>query len=162
MTFSETTAKAGSLSDTQRAYLRCVAQGMTSKQIAQSVGGSHHTVNVEIGIAMRLLGAKSRHEAAAVLQRTQGPGSYKPSYEPPAIVEPTAPHEKSRPDEEREQADDGLGWGLPMATRGRPINTLTAGQRMGWILVIAASVALLLGGLVSGVATLLMSLDRLM
>jgi DNA-binding CsgD family transcriptional regulator len=161
MTSSETAAKATSLSELQRTYLRFVAQGMTSKQIAQSIGGSHHTVNAEIGVAMRVFGARSRHEAAAILARVDKTGSYDSSYEPPAIVElPSRPEEPAGVEGE-EQADHGQGWGAPVATRRRPINTLTAGQRVGWILVIASVVALLLGGLVSGVATLLVSLNRL-
>lgn len=148
------------LNATQRNYLRLVAQGMTSKQIAQSISGSHHTVNAEIGIAMRLLGAKSRHEAAAIASRADALRSYEPSYEPPALVRPTTGHAISH-HEENVATEDGRAWPLPVGSRRRPTNTLTAGQRIGWVLVIAALVVLSLGGLVSGIATLLASLERL-
>jgi DNA-binding CsgD family transcriptional regulator len=157
----ENAAKVGSLNETQRAYLRLVAQGMTSKQIALAVHGSHHTVNAEIGIAMRLLGAKTRHEAAAMVGYADISSSYEPSYEPAALAVP--PREAAGSDEdEGDETDAGTGWALPVATRKRPINTLTTGQRIGWVLIIAALVALLLGGLVSGIATILVSLHRLM
>lgn len=154
-------AKVASLNETQLAYLRLVAQGMTSKQIALAIQGSHHTVNAEIGIAMRLLGAKTRHEAAAMVGYVDIASSYEPSYEPPALAV-SAVETAGSVEDEGEQADAGRGWAIPVATRKRPINTLTMGQRIGWILVIAALVALLLGGLVSGIATILVSLDRLM
>jgi DNA-binding CsgD family transcriptional regulator len=148
-------AKVLSLSEAQRTYLRLVSEGLTSKQIANALGGSHHTINAEIGIAMRVLGAKSRQEAAALVQRSEESGSYERSYEPPAVAAPP-PAEPNRGRDE----DGGSGTGLPWPTAGRPDNTLSAWQRIGWILLLAAVVALLLGGLAGGVAALLVSLDQ--
>jgi DNA-binding CsgD family transcriptional regulator len=155
MTFPAADAKAASLSDAQRAYLRFVSQGLTSKQIAHTVGGSHHTINAEIGIAMRVLGAKSRQEAAAILLRLDEVASYERSYEPISVAAPAQPV--------AEQASDGDGKSSPARpwpTDSRPENIFSPWQRIGWILGLAAVIALLLGGLVSGVAALLDGLSR--
>ncbi len=147
-----------SLTEAQRQYLRLVASGMTSKQIAQKVGGSHHTINVQIGIAMRILGATSRHQAAVLLDTIDRTGSYEASHEPPAVADPVMGDE-SPP---TEVVPAGYQhWPIPVATKARPTNTLSAAQRIAWVLVIATVVALLLGGLISGIATMLTSLGRL-
>ena len=155
MTPAGNAANIRSLSDAQRAYLRLVAQGLTSKQIAHKLGGSHHTVNAEIGIAMRVLGARSRQEAARILVRSEEAVSYEPSYEPPGVAHPAPPGAAMADD--RERISDPQ-WPIP--TEQRPENTLNARQRVGWILALAAAIALLLGGLVSGVAAMLDSLGR--
>ncbi len=155
MTLSAADAKAGSLSDAQRTYLRFVSQGLTSKQIAHTVGGSHHTINAEIGIAMRVLGAKTRQEAAATLLQLEGVASYDRSYEPASVAAPPDPPSHSTSDGDKKS---GFAW--PWPTDRRPENMFSAWQRIGWILGLAATVALLLGGLVSGVAALLDGLSR--
>ncbi len=161
MTPSKIAAKADSLSATQRSYLGLVAQGKTSKQIAQLVSGSYHTVNVEIGIAMRVLGVKSRHEAAALVREINNLPSYEGSYEQPALADEGPDREGSPHDTGKGRTDKEQGWGLPGPPWAKQANTLTIWQRIGWTLVIASSIALLLGGLVSGIASLLVNLDRL-
>jgi DNA-binding CsgD family transcriptional regulator len=151
-------ANAATLTDAQRRYLRLVADGMTSKQIAQAVGGSHHTINVQIGVAMRILGATSRQQAAGMLAGMPDTRSYEPSYDAPAVAGPAPTIESPS----RNAGFDGdRRWGIPVATTGRPINSMGAGQRLGWVLVITAVVTLLLAGLLSGVTSLLSSLGRL-
>lgn len=151
---SDAAAKAAILTDAQRRYLRLVAEGRTSKQIAQEVGGSHHTVNVQIGAAMRVLGAASRRQAAAMVGAADRTGSYEPSYEPPAIA-PSLAGGQAAP--RHDHARDEQPWPIPIATAARPTNSLSVAQRLAWILVIAAAVALLLGGVVSGVTTMLVT-----
>lgn len=147
-----------SLTQAQRHYLRLVGAGMTSKQIAQQVGGSHHTINAEIGIAMRILGATSRHQAAILLDAPTRAGSYEPSYDAPAVVAPAVGRDE-RPQDEVSGGEQP--WPIPVATAARPINRLSTAQRLAWVLVIATVVALSLGGLVSGITTMLTSLSRL-
>ena len=158
MPTSAATARSGSLSDLQRRYLEFVADGLTSKQIAHRIGGSHHTINAEIGIAMRILGATSRRDAAALFNEVDEPASYERSYEPTDIVDIPSDSEGMPHDEVSSEHEQ---WQVPVPTKTRPTNRLSAGARLGWVLVIAASVALLLGGLVSGVTTMLTSLGRL-
>ncbi len=155
MTNAAAEAKAALLSDAQRAYLRLVSQGLTSKQIAHAMGGSHHTINVEIGIAMRVLGAKSRQEAAAILVQSEEVASYERSYEPASIAPPAPPVAKEGSDGE---GRSGPAW--PWPTDSMPENDFSIWRRIGWITGLAAAVALLLGGLVSGVAALLDGLSR--
>lgn len=151
-------ANAATLTDAQRRYLRLVGDGLTSKQIAQTVGGSHHTINVQIGVAMRILGATSRQQAAAMLD-TPPPPSYEPSYDAPTLADHASIAARPVPDT---GFDGDRRWGIPVATTGRPINIMGTGQRLGWVLVIAAGVTLLLAGLLSGVTSLLTSLGRWM
>ncbi|WP_174275571.1 LuxR C-terminal-related transcriptional regulator [uncultured Sphingomonas sp.] len=149
--------RAALLTNEQRSYLRLVDGGLTSKQIAQTNGGSHHTVNVRIAEAVRLLGVQTRAEAAAIVAAIDARGSYDRSYDPQTIVST-----------DRRSALSGAGnmpvretgLPLPIATSGRPINTLNFWQRCVWILLLAASTALLVGGLVSGIIAQLDAVGR--
>lgn len=147
-----------SLTDAQRHYLRLVAEGLTSKQIAQRVGGSHHTINVEIGVAMRMLNAPSRQRAAAMLIEADRSASYEASYEAPPLGDPPVHRDTVQQDN---RSSGFHQWAVPIPLKARPTNTLTIAQRLAWVLGIAAMVALMAGGLVSGVVTLLTSLGRL-
>lgn len=145
------------LTDAQREYLRSVGAGLTSKQIAQQRGGSHHTVNAEIAIAVRVLGANTRADAAAMLDRHERAGSYDRSYDPPAVVDATISAAPSVSGGEHRTFD---GFPLPIPTTGRPLNALGFWQRTMWILVIAAITALVMGGLITGITAQLDGLGR--
>ncbi len=145
------------LTNAQRAYLRFVAAGLTSKQIAQQLGGSHHTVNAEIAIAVRVLGAKTRSDAAAMLDRHEQSESYDPSYEPRALADTPAPTALPSSGSRHRTFD---GFSLPIPTAGRPLNALGFWQRTMWILVIAAITALVMGGLITGIMAQLDGLER--
>jgi len=145
------------LTDAQRAYLRLVHAGLTSKEIAQRLGASHHTVNAQIGVAMRVLGAASRAEAAAMLAKAEAGGSYESSYEPAAIADRS---EADTIGGEEQAAADGRGLPLPVPTAGRPLNDLTFWQRLLWIIALAAVIALAGGGLISGIIAQLDGLAR--
>ncbi|WP_420606326.1 helix-turn-helix domain-containing protein [Novosphingopyxis sp.] len=140
------------LTETQVDYLRLVSAGLTSKEIAQKVGGSHHTVNSEIGIAMRVLGAKSRRDAAGFLNLLSNYVSYESSYEPSAIPKATI---LSEPEGGGEKTGLISELRLPMPTKSHPINDMSVWKKTGWILVLASAVALLVGGLVSGIVSML-------
>ncbi|QMW22119.1 helix-turn-helix domain-containing protein [Sandaracinobacteroides saxicola] len=157
MSLPDIAVKVALLTATQRTYLQLVAQGYTSKQISQIVGGSHHTINVEIGIAMRLLGASSRKQAAAMVKDCDVSTSYEQSYEAKIIANPATSlinHNKSGGVKALSQLP------LPVSTVKTPINNMTAAQRIMWILVLAAAIALLLGGLTSGVTALIVSIQH--
>jgi DNA-binding CsgD family transcriptional regulator len=137
-----TSARLDLLTDTQKDLLRFVQDGLTSKEIAQRLGGSHHTVNADIAAAVRLLGLRSRMQAAALLAARDAGGSYEPSYEPAAIVDGAAmvlpPAQGKGPE---------TGFPLPIPTSGRPTNTLTIWQKALWIFALAVILALLAGGI---------------
>jgi DNA-binding CsgD family transcriptional regulator len=146
------------LTDTQRTYLRLVHSGLTSKEIAQRLGGSHHTVNAEVAVAVRILGARGRTDAAAMLVAHDASASYEPSYDPGAIaVSPISEAPKTAGDRPAH-----TGFSLPIPTAGRPFNDLTFWQRTVWIVIIAAVVALLVGGLITGIIAQLDGLGRRM
>lgn len=145
------------LTDAQRAYLRLVATGLTSKQIAQQLGGSHHTVNAEIAIAVRVLGATTRADAAAMLDRHERSGSYDPSYDPPTLVDTPIPATTSSSGGEHRSFDS---FHLPIPSTGRPTNDLGFWHRTMWILIIAAITALVMGGLITGITAQLDGLGR--
>jgi DNA-binding CsgD family transcriptional regulator len=153
------------LSEAQRDYLRLVREGRTSTEIAQLRGGSHHTVNAEIALAVRIVGAKNRAEASArvaELELALAPApaapqsaSYEYSYDPPPVVEraePILPRAQETPVEGHLH--------LPISTRLIPTNQLTFWQRTAWILILAMAVALVVGGLVTGITAQLEGLGR--
>lgn len=145
------------LTEQQREYLRRAGAGETSKQIAQAVGGSHHTVNAEIAIACKILGAKSRIQAAKILGELESAPSYDSSYDPPALV---APSEMNPSSAAREALEHRSWLSLPVPTSGRPTNDLTIAQRIFWIITLAAIIALIFGGLLSGIIAQLDGLAR--
>ncbi|HYJ30812.1 MAG TPA: helix-turn-helix transcriptional regulator [Allosphingosinicella sp.] len=55
------------LSDGQKACLRLVAQGMSSKEIAKALGLTPQTVDTYVKTSMARLGVTSRREAARIL-----------------------------------------------------------------------------------------------
>ena len=144
------------LTELQKSYLRLVHAGLTSKEIAQRLGGSHHTVNSQIAVAVQLLGARSRSDAAALLIERDARASYDRSYEPQTVAEAT-------PEPPLLSAQDGSSYEgllLPVPTSGRPLNKLTPMQRILWILALAAVIALIVGGLISGIIAQLEGLGR--
>jgi DNA-binding CsgD family transcriptional regulator len=144
------------LTELQRSYLRLVHSGLTSKEIAQRLGASHHTVNSQIAVAVRVLGARSRSDAAALLVQREQFASYDPSYEPPAVAEAAL----EPPTSVQDQSHFREGLLLPVPTGGRPLNKLTPLQRILWILGLAAVIALIVGGLISGITAQLEGLGR--
>ena len=133
------------LSDEQRAHLRLVREGLTSKEIAQRRGGSHHTVNAKIAVAVQMLGARDRDHAAEIVTVFE---PYERSYEPPELAD-TAVLEAIVVTEEGAAHRAVPDLPVPIY-RGQP-NKLTFWQRVIWVLIIAATTALLVGGLISGI-----------
>ncbi len=142
------------LSSFQREYLRLVHQGMTSKQIALQLGGSHHTINAEIAKACRILAAPSRIKAAEWLVAYDAEStSYERSYDPMTV----APSSVLQPEAGRENSEATVHQSssrpafLPFVTAGKPVNELSIGLRLAWILVIAVMTAILAVGLLGSV-----------
>lgn len=73
----------GRLSEGQKECLRLVLIHMTSKEIARHLGISSHTVDQRIRYAIRILGARSRMQAALRLSEAEvNQNSVKPNAEP--------------------------------------------------------------------------------
>lgn len=59
------------LSDGQKACLRLVAQGMSSKEIAKALGLTPQTVDTYVKTSMARLGVTSRREAARIIAASE-------------------------------------------------------------------------------------------
>jgi len=95
------------LNDGQRDCLRLVLAHLNSKEIARELGVSPHTVDQRLRIAMRILGAQSRFEAARIFARLDQENSYQPLiYQSQPLASDPEPASSSaqpdRPDEPRE------------------------------------------------------------
>lgn len=157
------------LTDSQRAYLRLVHAHKSSKEIAQQLGISAHTVDKRIKEAMRILAVRSRVEAARILadsERNQsaqlGPQSpdlaFPPARPSLALIDGNGAHdgvgatysigEEALP---YRTYPDGGGLPLPIPTRGRPDNRLSTLQRLGWTIGLIIGLAIATGLLLSGI-----------
>lgn len=172
------------LTESQRSYLRLVFEHKSSKEIAQQLGISAHTVDKRIKEAMRVLGVNSRIEAARILVATPpfemdqplGPQS------PDLVFPPTSPTlvartvggdggddsaiaATGRQDDSasRPGAPASRRFPLPFPTAHRPENNLSILQRIGWTLGLIIGLAVATGILLSGltaVGTLVMALRQ--
>lgn len=123
------------VTDGQRACLRLVLLHMSSKDIARELGISRHTVDQRLKLAMKALGAASRGDAARMLAAKEGDARYQHlTYQRPdieSVVPSPSPSASSR----KEGQDGGL-------------------RNIGWIVAIAAGVAVLFAALFVGLNAL--------
>lgn len=134
------------LTESQKNCLRLVAQGMTSKEIAQHIGLTPSTVDTYLKIACTRLGAENRRDAARRFleaERSQGLGS-----QPPALPEADdPPHDAGR----RGEAERPNGW-IRSAITPPPIggstNDLNSSDRLLAMLRAACLMAMIMSALV--------------
>lgn len=172
------------LTDSQRSYLRLVFEHKSSKEIAQQLGISAHTVDKRIKEAMRVLGVRSRVEAARMLVATTSSEMDRPlgPQSPDLAFPPSSPivaartvggdgeHDSAiaataKPDDSpvRSGTSGSRRFPLPFPTAHRPENDLSILQRIGWTLGLIIGLAVATGILLSGltaVGTLVMALRR--
>ena len=165
--------RTSSLTESQRTYLRMVFQHKSSKEIAQMLGISAHTVDKRIKEAMRILDVGSRVEAARMLAAAESEadcplGPQSPDLAIPPVLATLAAQESQRAEER--VASPGVMVGeelhvfralslrpripLPVPTAERPENNLTALQRLGWTIGLIIGLALATGILLSGLTAL--------
>lgn len=162
------------LSDAQKTCLRMVFMHMSSKDIARELNISPHTVDQRLKAAARILGVDSRVEAARLLARAEGGGTYQPLvYQPPDIAGPgpdvpihaLVDHEGADRNAGRAMREDQAGFdlafqyprssaSLPLPIRGARPDDLGPWQRLGWAVAIMFGVALTFGVFVAGVEAL--------
>jgi DNA-binding CsgD family transcriptional regulator len=160
------------LTDQQRACLRFVSVGMTSKEIAPRLGIEPGSVDQHIKTAMRILGVADRRTAARMLALHERKGAQKLVYHSPPIVPAAEPsiiaasnggrhrQGESRQMLREEQAPYQLispttpGPALPLPLWGAKPHQLNWARRLGWIVAAAIGTALAFGGLVSAIETL--------
>ena len=163
------------LTEQQRACLRFVASGMTSKEIAPRLGIEPGSVDQHIKAAMRVLGVADRRSAARLLAGHEREATQKLVYQPPPVVPPADPsilalstdtgqqqqprasgrflHEAQAPFEPISSAADRSPT-LPLPIWGTKPHQLSWGTRLGWIAAAAIGTALAFGGLASAIETL--------
>src|SRR3954470_5440378 len=116
------------LSEGQRDCLRMVLMPMSSKEIARALNISRHTVDQRLRLAMGILGASNRIEAARIFAQAESPSGYQPfAYQPPHLE--AAPARQPPP--------------LPPLREERGHERL---ERLGWIVAVAAGAVMFVAG----------------
>lgn len=160
------------LTDGQRACLRLVYMHKSSKDIARELGISPHTVDQRLKVAIQLLDADNRFDAACFLAWHEGVEGYQSLiYQRPDVAAADGPLPKLPPIEYRGAQQPGMAMReqqlafkagpfgatarpLPLPDRGEKSNDLTVLQKLGWIIAVAIFAALSFGALLAGLDAL--------
>jgi len=118
------------LTEGQKTCLRLVAQGMTSKEIAQATGLAPQTVDTYLKVAMGRMGAPTRRDAARKLLESELPHNL--GSPPQAVAEHSEPCDQRGAPRKR-------GWieALAPPPLGGTVNDLSASQRTYAVLRVA-------------------------
>jgi DNA-binding CsgD family transcriptional regulator len=167
--------RAARLTDQQRACLRFVASGMTSKEIAPLLRIEPGSVDQHIKAAMRILGVADRRSAARLLVAYEREAPQKLVYQPPPVVPPPDPSILRPSTDTRQQQQHGASGRflqeaqapfeptspaaersptLPLQLLGTKPHQLNWATRLGWIAAAAIGTTLAFGGLASAIETL--------
>ena len=168
----EMAARVARLSAGQIDCLRLVNEHLNSKEIANELNISSHTVDQRIRGALHILGVERRSQAARLVAQHGGPyqrlihqSSHierdRQSGHPEAAVRTQIRHA----DRAGEAGDAGfrteqraVGFApslpLPFATRSNPRNEMSVGQRLFWIVLIAIGAAFSAGMYLAGLESL--------
>jgi DNA-binding CsgD family transcriptional regulator len=159
------------LTQKQRACLRYVASGMTSKEIAPLLGIEPGSVDQHIKGAMRILDVGDRRRAARLLVAHEQGGGQRLVYQPPHVAaQPHWPITALSTDDDQlqggasgrvlneEQAPFALSpfprTSLPLPVWGAKPHHLGRGKRLAWIVAAAIGIAVAFGSLISAIETL--------
>src|SRR2546423_4242942 len=152
--------------------LRLVDQLLSSKEIANELRISPHTVDQRIRQALAILGVERRAQAARLVAQYAGP--YERLIHQSPYIEPTVQtgHPEAAVSHQIRHADragraGGAGFlteqrpatfwpslQLPFATRSNPRNEMSVGQRLFWIATIAIGAAFAAGMYLAGLESL--------
>ncbi len=123
----------GELSDRQKDVLKLVAQGLTAPEIAHQLGIAVPTVHQRLAGARNKLGATSSRQAARLfVGGSDGESLYHPALYDEMTVEAAPQADMSSPSPRPFR---------PWPTPGRPINDMSAGQRIILVVGLAAGIA---------------------
>jgi DNA-binding CsgD family transcriptional regulator len=162
------------LSPGQVECLRLVARHLSSKEIAVELGISSHTVDQRIRGALHILGVERRSQAARMIVEGEPPESsyQRLIHQPPYLAAvPACDHQHGAISHQIRHADRARGAGetgleteqrsqlrsplvLPFATRSHPSNEMSVGQRLTWIVIIAAGATFSAGMYLAGLESL--------
>ena len=160
------------LSSGQLACLQLVDQHLSSKEIAQELGISSHTVDQRVRGALHVLGVERRAQAARMVAQAAGP--YQRLIHQSPYIERDAPIEDrsgavsfqirhadragetggSGFDTEQRSAFSWSSLPLPFATRSNPRNEMSVGFRLLWIVLIAMGATFSAGMYLAGLESL--------
>lgn len=151
--------------------LRLVAGNFSSKEIANELGISPHTVDQRIRQSLQILGVQRRSQAARIVAQHCGPYQ-RLIHQSPYIAAQAAPgHPEASVSQQIRHADRAGGVGdacflteqrpafwpslqPPFATRSNPRNEMSVGQRLFWIAAIAIGAAFSAGMYLAGLESL--------
>lgn len=172
----EDAAKVSRLSQGQVDCLLLVDQHLSSKEIAQRLGISSHTVDQRIRGALEKLGVERRGEAARIVAAALDPAEQAYQWlihqSPHMDDQPDSGHQTEAVSNQIRHADRVGEAGppgvkteqrsgtsrpplqMPFATRNRPSNEMGVGQRLLWILLIALGAAFSAGMYLAGLESL--------
>jgi len=139
------------LTDRERACLRLVGQGLSSKEIAVELGISHHTVDLYLKRSLKALGVASRREAARLLRQADANShSQQLGIQPAALAQPVPIAVIPAPI----RTEPASRFRVPFLRQGRQINDLTTVQRLVWIAVLAVAALFVIANFFNGLAAL--------
>ena len=160
------------LSSGQLDCLRLVDQHLSSKEIANELHISPHTVDQRIRQALQILGVERRTQAARLVAQHSGPYQ-RLIHQSPYIEAPGEPrhpqaavsHQIRHADRAGEVGEAGFlteqrpaslrsSLQPPFATRSNPRNEMNVGQRLFWIAMIAIGTAFSAGMYLAGLESL--------
>lgn len=161
------------LTEQQRTCLRLVSAGLTSKEMAPSLGIEPGSVDQHIKAAMRILDVGDRRSAARLFADYEGRAVQQLVYQPPDIAAHSFPadngastgiggqqqqHEASGATLQEEQAPFAFApasrTALPLPVWGAKPHHLNGARRLAWMIVVAIGIALAFGALVSAIEAL--------
>jgi DNA-binding CsgD family transcriptional regulator len=160
------------LSSGQLACLQLVDQHLSSKEIAQELGISSHTVDQRVRGALHTLGVERRSQAARMVAQAAGP--YQRLIHQSPHIERGAPIDERRGavsfqirhadraggtghsgfDTEQRSGQIWSSLPLPFATRSNPRNEMSVGFRLLWIVLIAMGATFSAGMYLAGLESL--------
>ncbi|WP_281253390.1 helix-turn-helix domain-containing protein [Sphingomonas guangdongensis] len=138
------------LTDRQRDCLQLVGRGMSSKEIAGELGISHHTVDLHLKRAIRILGATSRRDAARRASELPVASNQHLATQAGAVVGPA--EIMASPVSAAEPGHSALR--VPFLRQGRQRNDLSPASRIGWIAVLAMAMLIAAANFLNGLGAL--------
>ena len=159
------------LTEGQLDCLRLVAQHLSSKEIAVQLGISSHTVDQRIRGSLHVLGVERRSQAARLVAQ-ESEAYQRLIYQAPYIAAaPVDGQQEGAISHQIRHADRAEGAGetgleteqrsqprsplvLPFATRSRPSNEMSVGQKLTWIVIIAVGTTFSAGMYLAGLESL--------
>jgi len=144
----------GKLTDKQRQVLRLVARGLQSKEIAQALQVSPHTVDYHARGAIEALGVSNRQQAARLLLTAERGQDYQPLIDQPLIV--AEPSIQSASEEGEQQPSPPSLWIrlLTAFTGGTVTNELTNAQRLLRITILVVAMLTAVGLFLLGITAI--------